>query len=259
MNKGILVAVIAVIILIFGGVILLGRNTETETNQTQSPTDNTTATTESETGDAMMEQSNHDVQLDTENSVVTWHGEFQTGLKEENGTVSLKSGGIDVDESGAITGGSFVIDMNTIEDNNGSQQLVTHLKSDDFFSVQTFPESMFVITTVQNTGGTSYTVAGDLTIKGITNPISFPATITETDGVYSAQGSVTIDRSLWDIRYNSESFFSDLGDSVIVDDIDLTFDLVTLPSDAMMMEEDGAMMEDDTDAMMEADGDAMTQ
>lgn len=167
-------------------------------------------------------------QINTEESFIYWQGEFITGAKE-SGSVKLASGSLVV-EGSTIVGGEFVIDMDTITSEPQIERLVNHLKSDDFFSVSTYPTSKFVLKTFEPTitdadSAGRYVVAGDLTIKGITKPISLVATVTEENGVLRAVASFAINRAEWDIRYNSASFFSNLGDRVIRDSVMMGLDL----------------------------------
>jgi len=138
----------------------------------------------------------------------------------------LKSGSLNVDGKN-VTGGSFVIDMTTIKDAGGSAKLEGHLNSEDFFSTAKFPTSTFVITKITGKGA-SVTVAGNLTIKGITQPLSFPATVAvNADGTVSAlAGKITVDRTKYDIRYGSKSFFESIGDKAIDDNFELAVKLV---------------------------------
>lgn len=170
--------------------------------------------------------------VDVAKSDVKWHAKKVTG--EHMGTIALKSGQMLVNGN-KITGGTFVIDMNSIactdiKDAEYNKKLVGHLKSDDFFSVEKHNTATFKITGVKPiakaaAGQPNYTVTGDLTIKGITNPISFPATVSVKDGVASAKADVTINRAKYDVRYGSNSFFDDLGDKAIYDDFVVTLDV----------------------------------
>lgn len=162
--------------------------------------------------------------VDAAKSSITWVAKKVTG--SHNGSVALKSGSLNVDGKN-VTGGSFVIDMTTIKDSGGSAKLEGHLNSEDFFSTAKFPTSTFVITKVTGKGA-SVTVAGDLTIKGITQPLSFPATVAvNADGTVSAlAGKITVDRTKYDIKYGSKSFFDTIGDKAIDDNFELAVKLV---------------------------------
>ncbi|WP_443944590.1 YceI family protein [Pedobacter sp. AW1-32] len=162
--------------------------------------------------------------VDVAKSTVTWIGKKVTG--SHNGTIALKSGSINVDGKN-VTGGTFVIDMNSIKDADGSEKLEGHLKADDFFGTAKFPTSTFVITKVTGSGANA-TVAGNLTIKGITKPITFPATVTVgTDGTVTAlAGKIVVDRTKYDIKYGSKSFFDSIGDKAINDEFEIAVKLV---------------------------------
>lgn len=165
--------------------------------------------------------------VDTTQSTIQWTGRKVTG--EHTGKISIKEGKLDM-ENNQLTGGSFVIDMNSIvnEDLSGEYKgkLEGHLKSDDFFGVATYPTAKFVITEVEAGKGKQYTLTGDLTIKGITHEISFPATVNTAGNQVTADAKIVVDRAKYDVRYGSDSFFDNLGDKVIYDDFDLEVSLV---------------------------------
>jgi polyisoprenoid-binding protein YceI len=106
-----------------------------------------------------------------------------------------------------------------------NQKLVGHLKSDDFFSVETHPTATLVLTNVKKSGS-NYTFKGDLTIKGTTKPVSFQASSTTESDAVKVEGELVIDRSDFDVRYGSKSFFDNLGDKMIYDDFTLSFVVV---------------------------------
>ncbi|SFU62901.1 Polyisoprenoid-binding protein YceI [Pustulibacterium marinum] len=157
-----------------------------------------------------------------EESTVTWKGYKVTGSHE--GTVDLKSGTLKFDGD-KLTGGQFTVDMTTIgsTDLEGEYKgkLDGHLKSEDFFGVEKYPNATLKITKVKATGKNSYKVTGDLTIKSTTEPITFDMS------VYGSKATATlkIDRSKYDVRYGSGSFFDGLGDKTIYDEFDLVVDL----------------------------------
>ncbi len=166
--------------------------------------------------------------VDTNSSVVAWTGYKVTG--KHTGTVKIKNGMLSVD-AGMITGGSFEIDMNSLKctDQEGeyAAKLVGHLKGDDFFGVTAYPTASFVITKAipQDTKG-NYKILGNLTIKGITKEAKFFANAAEANGTLNASGKITIDRSDFNIKYGSGSFFDGLGDKTIYDEFDLQVSLV---------------------------------
>lgn len=161
-------------------------------------------------------------EIKVENSKVIWKGYKVTGSHE--GTIALQSG-ILTFEADKLVGGEFVIDMTTITntdlDGDNKGKLEGHLKSDDFFGVTTFPTATLVFKDVKSTGKNSYAVTGDLTIKGIKNPVSFDISVYGS----KATASVKIDRTKFDVRYGSTSFFDNLKDKAIYDEFDLVTDL----------------------------------
>lgn len=165
--------------------------------------------------------------VNTEESTVEWLGKKVTG--QHNGVIQLKGGRLEM-EDGKLVGGIFTIDMTTIEDKDLSGEykgkLEGHLKSDDFFGVEKYPTSTFVITEAVPQGPGKYKVIGNMTIKENTEKVQFTANVEEKDGKITASASITIDRSKYDVRYGSGSFFDNLGDKTIYDNFDLTVSLV---------------------------------
>ena len=173
--------------------------------------------------------------VETVKSKVVWTGKKVTG--EHTGTLLLSEGEVKLNDN-EVTGAVVKMDMNSIEntdlsDPEWNKKLVDHLKSEDFFSVEKYPQASFVTTDIsKDTGDTGYKVSGKLTIKGITNEISFPVNV-KVDGNYlTANGIATIDRTKWNIKYGSGSFFSGLGDKMIYDDFEIEFDLVANAEEA---------------------------
>ena len=165
------------------------------------------------------------VKVDLSKSTIDWLGKKVTG--QHNGTINLKSGELTMDGS-ELTGGSFEIDMGSIvvediKDETYNAKLVGHLKSDDFFSAAKFPAAGFIITEAKavNKDGNNYHIKGDLTIKGITNKIEFPAKVENSEAGLTASAQIVVDRSKFDVRYGSGSFFENLGDKMIYDDFTL--------------------------------------
>ncbi len=166
--------------------------------------------------------------VDLTSSNIIWKGYKVTG--EHTGTVKLKNGNLQFTD-GQLTGGSFDVDMNTIActdlEGEWAGKLVGHLKSDDFFGVAKYPVAKFVITRVipQDTKG-NYKIIGNLTIKETTKEIKFFVNLAENGGRVTATGKLTIDRSEYNVRYGSGSFFDNLGDKTIYDEFDLAITLV---------------------------------
>jgi len=164
------------------------------------------------------------VNLNKSASSIAWLAKKVTG--EHNGTVGISAGALNVDGNKLI-GGNFTIDLKTIKDLDltdpaYNQKLIGHLSSGDFFEVEKFPTATFVITKVAGNQ-----VTGNLTAKGITKSITFPAEITVKGGKVTAKANITIDRTDFNIRYNSKKFFESIGDKAIYDDFALTVSLVS--------------------------------
>ena len=165
--------------------------------------------------------------VDNSQSKVTWLGKKVTG--EHSGAINIADGKL-ITNGKSIQGGTFNIDMSSITntDMQGeySDKLVGHLKSDDFFSTEKFPKATLVITKLTPKGKDQYDVKGNLTIKGITKPIEFPATITNGGDKITAKAKIVVDRTKYDIRYGSGSFFDNLGDKAIDNNFELNVNLV---------------------------------
>jgi len=160
--------------------------------------------------------------VDTKSSFIDWTGKKVVGSHE--GTIKLSEGEL-VFTAGKLTGGTFTIDMTSMENTDmkggGAKKLMGHLHSDDFFGTADHPTSKLTITKVTPTSA-GYDITGDLTIKGITKPISFSATA----GQYLANADITVDRTAYDIKYGSGSFFDNLGDKAIDNNFTLKVNLV---------------------------------
>jgi polyisoprenoid-binding protein YceI len=160
--------------------------------------------------------------VNTSTSKVTWKAYKVTG--SHTGTVDLESGSLQFEDD-KLTGGEFVVDMSSLvsTDLEGEYKgkLEGHLKSDDFFGVATHPSAKLVFTSVVSNGKNSYEVTGDLSIKGISKPVTFDVS------VYGSKATATmkVDRAQYDVRYGSGSFFENLGDKTIYDEFDLVVDL----------------------------------
>lgn len=160
--------------------------------------------------------------IEVKDSNIEWEGEKVTGSHE--GTIELKDGYFTM-ENGELKGGEFVMDMTsiTVTDLEGEDKgkLEGHLKSDDFFGVNNHPTAKLVITSVAKKSNGTYGVVADLTIKEKTNSITFDLDMDKN----SASTELTIDRSKYDVRYGSGSFFDNLGDKTIYDNFELDVEL----------------------------------
>jgi polyisoprenoid-binding protein YceI len=171
------------------------------------------------------------LKVDTSASTMNWVGKKVTG--QHNGTIKIAKGELGLDNNNAVVNGNFEIDMKTIvnldlDDAEWNTKLITHLKSEDFFSVEKFPTSKFEITNVDELKDAAKpnfnsTVTGNLTIKGITKSITFPASIKFESGSVSAFADFEIDRTQWEIKYGSGKFFEGLGDKMISDNFNISF------------------------------------
>lgn len=166
--------------------------------------------------------------VDKSESTLSWKAKKVTG--EHFGKVPLTDASLDYVE-GKITGGSFEIDMTSltvedIDDAGSNKKLTDHLKSDDFFSVEKHGKSKFRITEAKSSNGTDYEITGDLTIKDITNPVTFPAKVETNGNKVTAIAKIVFDRTKYDIKFRSGNYFENLADRLIYDDVELDVKLV---------------------------------
>ncbi len=166
--------------------------------------------------------------VDASKSSVNWLAKKVTG--QHNGTITINNGTLAL-ANDKIVGGKFEIDMTSIvnADLQGewNTKLIGHLKSDDFFSVAKNPTAKLDITNVE-TKENNTIVNGKLTIKGITQDISFPASVSKKGNVVVAIATIRIDRTKYDIKYGSKSFIEGIGDKAIDDEFELQVNLVAI-------------------------------
>jgi polyisoprenoid-binding protein YceI len=155
---------------------------------------------------------------DTAKTKLNWLGEKVTG--QHTGTIKLQSGWITFADS-RIVSGEFLINMTSLKDDDGNTRLEGHLKSDDFFSVSKFPVSKLVLKGSDSFEKGSAVVRGELTIKGVTNPIEFKAAMQKKDDGSWFFANIVIDRTKYNVKYGSGSFFDNLGDKTIYDEFKL--------------------------------------
>lgn len=159
----------------------------------------------------------------SEQSNIKWTGRKVTGAHE--GTINISRGIFEI-AGGKLTGGIFTIDTVSIKivdivDEAINEQFAGHLASDDFFAIEKYPEATLVITSAAQKSTDMYHIDGNLTIKGITQPTAFDATVKINDDVLTAAAKITIDRTKYDMKFRSGNFFQNLGDTLIHNDFDL--------------------------------------
>ena len=175
------------------------------------------------------------VKVDIHKSTIKWKGSKVTEGHE--GLIQIEEGFLMIDH-GTLVGGQIDINMNSISNTDMEGRMKAriegHLKSDDFFYVEKFPISTLKISEVIKDSSTegdmasSYTIVADLTIKEITNTIEFVADININRNQFSATAKIKIDRTEWDIKYNSGNYFKDLGDKLILNEIEFDISLVSV-------------------------------
>ena len=167
-----------------------------------------------------------------ENSKLKWTG--KKVLEKHWGTIDFSEGQVKFEGKNLI-GGRFVINMASISssDMTGSskRKLDNHLKSQDFFAVDTHKKATFIITKTEKKKGNSYQVTGKLTIRGKTHDESCNVVITQEGEKIEGKGKLVFDRTKYDIKYNSGNFFKNLGDKLIYNEVELEFDIIGEKSD----------------------------
>ena len=157
--------------------------------------------------------------IDAATSKITWLGKKVTG--QHGGTINIKEGNL-VFAGKKLTGGTVNVDMTSLvctdlKAGEGKEKIEGHLKSEDFFGTEKFQTSKIVFKKVVASGKNSYTVTADLSIKEKTNPITFELTVIGNN----AAAALKVDRTKYDIKYGSGSFFDNLGDKAISDEFEL--------------------------------------
>ena len=175
--------------------------------------------------------SSGDYVMDNDNSSIKWTGR-ELSTKSHYGSLQMKNGSLTVNTDGTVNG-LIKIDMTTIdcEDLQGRSKasLERHLRSDDFFSVESHPIATLTFKSEGGIGaGNKLAFNGDLEIKGISHPISFESEVKNVDPKVSALVNMTFDRSKYNVRFRSGTFFQNLGDKLIYDHIEISVDIRTL-------------------------------
>ena len=151
-------------------------------------------------------------------SNIDWVGRKVTGA--HNGTIAVKEGEL-ILNGGKLIGGKIIANVASIKilditDPATNAQFAGHLASDDFFSIEKYPEATLEITSVSGNH-----VEGNLTIKGITHPVGFDVATHVNGDQFTATGKLVIDRTKYEMKLRSGNFFKDLGDTLIYNDFEL--------------------------------------
>ncbi|WP_341214960.1 YceI family protein [uncultured Wocania sp.] len=147
--------------------------------------------------------SQQEISINTKTSIVNWKGSMLFSFGGHHGTVNFKSGNI-IKTNDKITGGNFTVDMSSIINTDGdySEDLVNHLKNEDFFNVEKHPTATLVIDKVEYHKSGQLRMHANLTIKGITKPILFDAKLNSDNTKLTAK--FKIDRTDWNIVYGAK-------------------------------------------------------
>jgi len=164
--------------------------------------------------------------VDNQRTNIVWFAKKVGGV--HSGTLKISEGYITI-KGDNLVGGSFEIDMNSItvsdiKDTEKNVKLVENLKSDNFFDTAIYPTAKFIITKTKKLAKEQYMVFGNLTIRGVTHPIQFPAIVSVSDNQTTLAvmtNKIVVDRTMYGIKYRSHSFFAGLGDRAISDDFEV--------------------------------------
>ena len=176
--------------------------------------------------DTALQASDASYTINPDQSIIVWTGREVTTSKHF-GNIYFASGQFEV-KSGLISSGEFVVDMTTIDNQDLPEErrarLEAHLKSDDFFSVESHPTALLSILSSESMSEGKWLVSGELTIKTFTHPVEFEM-LNSNDGW---KANLVFDRSKYEVKFRSGTFFENLGDKLIYDDIELAINLKTL-------------------------------
>ena len=178
-----------------------------------------------ETNDATITAADATYNIVQDESSLVWTGR-EVSTSSHYGTINFTSGQFEIAD-GLISQGEFLVDMTSInvQDLTGEskERLEGHLRSDDFFSVESFPTAHLYISSSEVISNGKWMVNGFLTIKDISHPVLFEMANTE-DGW---NANLVFDRSKYNVKFRSGTFFENLGDKLIYDDIELKINLKT--------------------------------
>jgi streptogramin lyase len=166
--------------------------------------------------------------IENKQSRITWKGSMRLSPKEKHvGYIFISKGDL-WDENNQLVGGEVEIDMNSMEyaDKKEKNTPIFHLKSEDYFNVKKNPTAAIVLTKVNKVNDTTFTITANLTIKGVTNEVKFPATITIENGVLNASAQFSIDRTKWGITYRSEKLYEKIADYTVSNEIEFVLKII---------------------------------
>ena len=178
-----------------------------------------------DTNDATITAADATYNIKQDESSLVWTGR-EVSTSSHYGTINFTSGQFEIAD-GLISQGEFLVDMTSInvQDLTGGskERLEGHLRSDDFFSVESFPTAHLYISSSEVVSNGKWMVNGFLTIKDISHPVMFE--MANTNDGWNA--NLVFDRSKYNVKFRSGTFFENLGDKLIYDDIELKINLKT--------------------------------
>lgn len=175
--------------------------------------------------------------LDVKKSKILWDARKTMG--GHYGFILFNAGYLHYSATGKPQSGSFNINMNSIKSTDhkaeaANQKVDLQLKTVAFFNVPKYPTATMNVQQITQIGNsTNFKVTGALTIKGITNPISFTSTIKKNGNNIHATAKLQIDRIKWNIDHEPQpksfNLFNTLKDKMIADEISIILNLVFYP------------------------------
>jgi polyisoprenoid-binding protein YceI len=222
--------VLLVIIVVFAGYVYFSGNQKVNTLETEMSTVSTASNTVQENissnSNAVVDSFTGVKQMNTQKSTFSWTAK-KAVIKSwiDTGTVTAQSGNV-MFKNGVVTGGEILIDMSSIiakttGSGGGQEKLTNHVKSADFFDVAKYPTAKVVVKEIVNGKA-----KGDLTIKDVTKQVEFPIQTSIENGTATLVGTISIDRSLYGVKFGSTSFFENLGDKAIDNIFTIDFTLI---------------------------------
>ena len=167
----------------------------------------------------VLDPGNYELKLDS--SRLNWECGWLGGMSH-NGDIKFKNGKIEIKNKNSIAG-KFTVNMNEIDcfdlGGGAKSKLISHLKSNDFFSVDNYNEAILEIDSLEHIKENEFLLYGDLMIKDIKNPVAMKGQIFKVENGYRASIKLSFDRAKFNVKYKSKSFFSDLGDNIIDDNV----------------------------------------
>lgn len=157
-------------------------------------------------------------------------------IGQHHGTFNISEGVIYVKNDAVVSGGHLSLNIKSLtitdKDTSGIAKLTGHLSSPDFFDAEKFPTASFEVTSIEPyidssktevvLDGATNVVNGNLTLKGVTKNVRFPAIIKVNNTAVSVQANFNINRTDWGLVYGNDK---SLGDKFIRPEVNISFSI----------------------------------